>query len=252
MGMRLMDLPRSFLNRQVMLLEHDFTHYTTATDGFSSVISDSGTVAVGDAAGGKLVVTPSDGSVADNDEAYIKSTNELFLFANNKPQVCETILQFTEINTDDANVMFGFMNAVAANSIVDDGAGPQASFSGAVIYKVDGGTVWKCASSIGTSNTISTTTSTAGGSLYQRLRIECTCSNSVVEVNYFIDQLNQLASATTSIAPQPLIDSTTLKPIKHTFSVTSATEMNVFAGVKNGGANLETLNLYRLCAAQCY
>lgn len=252
MGARLLNLPASFSGRSAMFLESDFANYTTAQDGFSSVLSDSGTVAVGDASGGKCVITPSDGSVADNDEGYIKSTNELFLFANNKPQVAEVLLQFTEANTDDANVAFGFMNAVAANSILDDGAGPAASFSGAVIYKVDGGTVWRCRSSIGSSYTDSISTSTAGGSIYQTLRIECICSNSIVEVTYWIGQVNQLASASTTIPHTMLIDSTTRKPIKHMFSVTSATEMNLFAGVKNGGANLETLNLLRLCGAQGY
>ena len=250
MGMKLLSLPGSFTGRNAMFLESDFANYTTAQDGFSSVITDSGTVSVGDASGGKLSIVPS--SAADNDKSYIKSTNELFLFANNKPQVAETHLQFTEANTDDANVMFGFMNAVAANSILDNGAGPAASFSGAVIYKVDGGTVWKCASSIGTSNTVSTSTSTAGGALYQSLRIECVCLNSIVEVTYWIANIAALASTSTTIPSMPLIDSTTLKPIKHTFSVTSATEMNLFAGVKNGAGNLETLNLLRLCGAQGY
>lgn len=211
----------------------DFYWYVTA-HLWTSVLTDTGTIAVGDTHGGVALLTPSDGSVADNDEAYLKSTAEIIkLDADNTVRVAARI-QFTEANTDDANVMFGVMNAVAANSIVDDGGGPQASFSGAVFYKVDGETYWRVRSSIGTTNTTTALTAhTAGGSSYQVLEIEFKpVSLTRVQVTFFIDGRQVLDPA----AGYP-------KPLEHYLDATSATEMNVFVGVKNGGANLETVNV---------
>lgn len=195
-------------------------------------ITDTGTVLMGDAAGGIAVLTPSDGTVGDNDEAYLGTPNEIFKVANGKPGGAECSLQFSEANTDDANVCFGFMNAAnAVNSITDNGAGPKVSGSTFAIYKVDGGTVWKCASYVNGSGTVSTSTKTAGGSAYQRLSIE------------LVDHDATYGRAIYKVDGQPLIDSTTGLPIVHRFAYASATEMNLFVGVKNGDTNLETLNV---------
>jgi hypothetical protein len=57
----------------------DFLWYTTA-HLFSTTVSDSGTVSVSDGKGGILALVPSDGTVGDNDEAYAKTTAEVFKF----------------------------------------------------------------------------------------------------------------------------------------------------------------------------
>lgn len=195
----------------------------TSTQLWTSVLTDSGTASVGDAANGILALVASDGTVADNDEAYIKSTKEIALFANNKPFVFEASIQFSEANTDDANVCVGLMNAVGADSIQDNGAGPAASYSGAVFYKVDGGTTWYAESSLGATQNTTALTDTAGGSAYQKLRIEFKpFSSTQANVAFYINDAHKCS---------------------HTLTYTSATEMQLFAGVKNGGANLETLNV---------
>lgn len=237
MTMKLLDLPHGIEHRHQQEVNDPFTWYVTAHQ-WTTVATDGGSVAVGDAAGGVVVLTPSDGSVADNDETYLKATNETLLFAANRSIIAESLQQYTEANTDDANVFFGFMNAIAANSIVDDGAGLKTNFSGCAIFKVDGGTVWKCISSLGTTQTISTSTKTAGGAAYQKLRIEWRAVSSTIgEAAFFVDDV-------------PLIDSTTNRPIKHTFTYTSATEMQLGWGVKNGDTNLETLNVDDVSFAQ--
>ena len=236
MGVNLLEMPDKLLKRRTHSIFDDFYHYVTGDD-FTTVASDSGTVADSDAVGGVLVVTPSDGSVGDNDESYVKTTQEVFLIAANKPLVAEARLKFTEANTDDANVFFGVKDAIAADTLLDNGGGMATSFSGACIYKVDGGTVWKCISSKSTTQTISTSTTTAGGA-YQTLRVEITpVSSTLAEVTFWVDGVQ-------------LIDSTSLKPIKHTMTYTSATEMNLGAGVKNGDTNLETLYIDYIAAAQ--
>jgi hypothetical protein len=205
---------------------------------FVDTVTDSGTVLMGDAANGIAVLTPSDGTVADNDEAYFASPNEVFLFAAEKPALAIARLQFTEANVDDANVFFGFMNAIAANSLVDNGGGPQASGSQAVIYKIDGGTVWRCSTRNNGVVTDSVSNATAGGASYQKLEVEVVPFTSTkVKVLFRVDGV-------------PLKDSTTGREIVHTVTVASATEMQVGVGLKNGAGNLETLNVDYLGAWQ--
>ena len=202
--------------------------------------TDSGTATLGDSAYGLLTLAPSDGTVADNDEIYLATTKELFLIQTGKHIFAECKLQFTEANTDDANVMFGLMNAVAANAIVDDAGGPKSSFSGAVFYKVDGGTVWRVRSSIGTSYTDTALTTTAGGSAYQTLRIEIRPNyDGVAFVNYFIDG-------------QPVLNPSAQTPtvLQHSLTYSSATEMQLFVGAKNGGANNENIVVDYIAGAQ--
>lgn len=226
-----MRFPTALLEKDQLQVWDDFHWYVTA-HGFTTVATDSGTVSVGDAANGILALVPSDGTVTNNDEAYVKSTAEVFKFATGRAMGCEALVQFTEGNTDDVNVFFGFADAIAANTLVDDGAGMKASFSGACIYKVDGGTVWKCVTSNGTTQTVSTSTKTAGGSAYQRLRIECReVDGTNMEVTFFVDD-------------QPLLDSQFRRPIKHNVAIASATEMQVGAGIKNGAdTTAEQLNI---------
>lgn len=206
-------------------LESDFFHYTT-TEDFTSILTDSGTAAVGDAAGGVVVITASDGSVADNDEAYVKSTAEVFLFANNKPLSFEARVKWTEANTDDANVIVGLMSAAAANALQDDGAGPAASYSGAVFYKVDGSNDWAAECSIaGTQTAITLSGATDGGAgNYQRLAIDFIPTSSTVATVIF--SIDGVAVGSTAA-----------------FTYTSATEMNTIVGIKNGSANNEALSV---------
>jgi hypothetical protein len=215
--------------RRQFAVEDDFVTYVTG-DVWSSVVTDSGTVATLDAAGGILRLLPSDGTIADNDEAYVKSTKEVALFAVDKPLAIFGRIKITEANVDDSNVAFGCMDAVAADSILDNGGGPKASYSGAVIFKADGDTYWSVESSIGATQTTNKTSLLVSSGAFVDFRIEAQPVGSDVFVTYFADGTL-------------LRDFTTNEPIKHTVALGTPTEMNVFAGVKNGGANQETLDV---------
>jgi hypothetical protein len=216
----------------------DFTE-DQADTVFIDTITDSGTVAIGDALGGIAVLTPSDGSVGDNDEAYYACPNEVFKLTATKPIYGKARIQFTEANTDDANVAFGFQNAVGANSILDNGAGLKVSGDTFAIYKVDGGTVWKCVSVVngGTAN-VSTSVTTAGGASYQ-----------VLEVIQNDDGRSATATFVFKCDGLYLRDSNNAI-ITHSVPYASATETQVFVGVKNGDTNLETLNADYVIAKQ--
>lgn len=199
-----------------------------AADAGSSVASS------GDSTNTDVVLTT---GATDNNECAVRTTNEHFLFAADKPLIFEARIQYAEANTDDANVAVGFANAVGANLMVDDGAGPKTSFSGGMIYKVDGGTVWRAASSLGTTQTLTASTTTAGGASYQVLRMEFLPINGTdLEVTFFVDGVQ-------------LKDSNNL-PIKHTVIYASATEMHAFVYVKAGGANSEVVNVDYIEALQ--
>ena len=92
---------------------------------------------------------------------------------------------------------------------------------------MDGGTVWKCVSSKGATQTITTTQTTAGGAVDQVLRIECQPTESgVLEVKFFVDGAQ-------------LKDAATGRVFKHTVTHTSAVAMALGVYAKAGGATSE-------------
>lgn len=119
----------------------DFVKYNTTFD--YAVVEDAGATEadkITDANGGVLQIG-CDGD--DEDECYISSIAEIFKFQTNKKLYFEAYVKLTEANVDDANIIIGLSDIVAADSLLDAGAGPMASYDGAVFFKVDGGTVWQ-------------------------------------------------------------------------------------------------------------
>lgn len=213
----------------------DFEEFVSG-DLFTDTSTDTGAaVANVDAAGGAVTLTT--GST-DNNECYLHTTKELLLFAANKEIDGLFRLKHTEANTDDANIAFGFCNAVGADTIVDDAGGPKASFSGAVVYKVDGGTTWNAAVSVGTSRTVVALTAAntlhkravaMSGGAYQTWRIRFIATSSTTGKAIFsVDEAGGVG----------LVDVCAID-----FVYTSATEMNAFVGVKAGGANSEVVTV---------
>lgn len=229
--MKLLDLPPTAdLGRLYFGFFDDFFHYVTA-DQWTSVLTDSGSAVAGDAVGGRITLTCSDGTVADNDEAYIRTTAELFKFADDKPIVAEALVQFTEADTSAANILFGLMDGVAANALLDNGGGPKASYSGCVFFKEDGQTLWSCENSLAgaqqttqlsAANSLDGNAKTAGGASFAKLRIECRPkSTTKADFLFFIDDVLVAHHVDQTIA--------------------SATEMHCVLGAKNGSAVNQTL-----------
>jgi hypothetical protein len=167
----------------------------------------------------------------DNNEAAVATTNAPFKLADDKPLLFETRLQYAEANTDDANVYAGFANGLnTADMLVDHGAGPKGSFSGAGIYKVDGETVWRCVSSKGATQTITQSTRTAGGATPQTLRVEIQPVDALTaEVTFYVDD-------------DPLKDLNG-NVIKHNVAFASAVAMQAGVATKAGGATSEVVNV---------
>lgn len=201
-------------------------------------ITDTGTATVGDAVGGIMALTPSDGTVTNNDEVYLESANEVFLLAAGKPLYMKARVQYTEGNTDDANVFVGFASGVAANFIVDDGAGMRTTGDVLGIYKVDGGTKWICISQVNGTALTTTSATTAGGASYIKVEIEV------------VDHDSAAGYATFKVNNEYLKD-TNGNVIRLRTPYASATEMAVAFGLKNGAdTTVETLNIDYVAAVQ--
>ncbi len=214
----------------------DFYNLVTAQDGWTTLVADTTpTVTVGDAVNGVVALFT---DTTDNNEVALKTTAELFKFGTNRNIYGRTRMQYSENDTNKANVLFGFMSAMAANSIADNGASVRASGDAAIIYKLDGGTVWRCLTMTNGTQTDTASATTAGGSSYQELEIEIKDWDSVKQEVLFKVDGNYLKDTNDNI-------------IRHFATIASATEMNFGWYVKTGGgAGGETLNVDYGYAAQ--
>lgn len=242
--MKLLEFPDALILRRVHGFFDDFEWYISphrwtslsADAGVTAPVEASTTTAIGG------VLTMSTGAT-DNNEVAFATTNKVFLLANEKPLIFETCIQFTEANTDDANVCVGFSSVMnTANMLADDGAGPVTTFDGAVIYKVDSGangTKWQFCTSLGTAQTITTSQHTAGGSSFQTLRIEIrqgSSGSSGLEAVPFLG-----AGKPGAVTSWTQFLDANGKPIKHGLGYTSGVAMQAGNYLKAGGANSETL-----------
>ena len=198
---------------------------------WTNLAADGGVTGFAESDGEHGIIQGATGAT-DNNEVMARSTNELLLFQADGTFIFESRIQFAEAATDDANVAVGLADAAAANLLSDDGAGDNINSSGVLIFKIDGGTVWRCA--VENNGVVSEDVSiqTAGGASYQTLTILGRQNMGTVEyeITYFLDH-------------KPLRLSTG-KAIRHSMSYASATEMRAVAGyIKAGGANSETLNI---------
>jgi len=234
MTIKLLDESFFLGNRRQFGLSDDFLSYTD-TGLWTKTDADSGaSVAIdADGVGGILVFTT---AATDNNEAYIETTNELFLFAADTPIIVEARLQYAEANTDDANVMLGLMDAPGANSIVDDGAGPKSSYSGMVMFTEDGQTLWTFETSLAGTQTTTQTDVTAGGAGHAAIRmIAQPVSSTEIECTPWIDTAGGSNFKHMRDSKGNLI--------KHSITLGSPTQMAGVVGVKAGGANSEVVNL---------
>lgn len=190
-------------------------------------ITDTGTALMGDEANGVATLTPSDGSVADNDEVYLATPNESFLFAANRELYFKARVQFAETTAGVYNVAFGAANAPAANLLIDTGGGLRASGSLVSIYKVTTESVWRCTAR---SNSVVTITQSAGVG-----------SAAVAATWYVLEITVKDVGDGVNLAVSYKVDGVLLRDsngylIRHIIPVASATEMAMFFGAKLGAA----------------
>lgn len=221
--------------------EDDFLYPNTDETGSEGMwlldANDGGVLTALDAHGGQISLTASDTTVADNDETYLVSVQEIY-----KPaigaydgEVLATFkfhLKFTEANTDDAGIcaiLLGGDSTDVADTIADGGAALANAHQYIGFFKADGGTVWQgvlrdtaqdADTNVGAR--ISGTAQTLSMVIY-----DADITDGEVEVEFFVDGVSGGTLA---------------------YAVSGATEMRFVIGVKNGGANMETLIIDRVRA----
>lgn len=229
--MKVLDhLPNELAFRNVFGFFDDFAWYISP-HMWTSLAADSGTTVAISASAAAGAVTIGTGTT-DNNEAALATTNKNFKFADDKPIVFEASVQYAEANTSAANVFIGLSSALAADQLVDNGAGPATSFSGAGFYKVDGETSWRFVTSMGSTQTKSNLlNNTAGGSATAIFRIE----------------VNMVTSTQAEVIPKingvQCVDSVTLRPIKHVVTLSSPAAMAAGVYVKCGSTSAESITV---------
>lgn len=236
MGFRAHDF-EEYLKSNTFFIWDDFDHYVSA-DTFTTTASNSGTVAVSDGVGGIVKINPSsDGtnSQAANDETYLHGTTEIFKFADGKPLFWAAKVRPVANTIGTIGLICGLKDAVAANSLQDDANGPADSYSGAVFFKDDSTTYWKCESSVSTSQTTVTTDKTVGNNAWDVLAILAIPNGTnTTEVHFFHADLQtdgdfELVEVGKTTSGEQFV--------AHTLNNNSATEMEVCCGCKAGTAN---------------
>lgn len=191
----------------------------TATVGDYAEVHD-GTPAtdIGDASHGVMSLAT---GATDNNETYISSMHEIYLFETDKYAFFEARVKLTEANTDDANIIVGLSDTVAADSLVDNGAGPMASYDGCVFFKVDGTMTWQFETSNAATQATNTSVGTYASATWYRL-------------GFFYDYNDGVTASVT-----PYLDGVagTAKDL----TIAGLAEMHILFGAKAGGANAETL-----------
>jgi len=95
-----------------------------------------GTIALLEENGGGVSITT---STTDNNLAYIQKSARTMNLAGGYSVALSGILQFSEANTNAANIFVGLTNIASAAVLQDDGAGLISAFKGVGFFKVDGG-----------------------------------------------------------------------------------------------------------------
>ena len=198
---KLIETPEALNQRRRYGVMDDFLAFTDG-DLWTVAASDAGTAVATDAAGGMLELAPSDETAGDNDEIYVRSTQAPFNLAAGRPLVLEARLQFSDVVGDAANVLVGLLDAVTADALQDDGGGPPDQYTGAVLFKVDGETQWRCETSVAGTQTDVKTDRTAGGADFQTLRIELQpVTATLCEAKFFVNDLLVAKHSGVAVAP---------------------------------------------------
>lgn len=192
------------------------------------VNTDNGSVTILDAAGGIARVNPSNATEALNDECYIRTQHEVFKFATDKPLVFEArVRPRASGGITCASYLVGLLDAIAANSLQDNAAGPDASYSGACFYTTNATGYWQAESSIAGTQTTINTGVLAVNATFQTLRIEAQpVTSTTTEIKFFIDDV-QVGKKTAG-----------KQFINQTVTHTSATEMCAGVGIKSAVASV--------------
>lgn len=205
------------------------------TNEYTLVTAVDGTATINDAYPGGVAIKSAAASAAGNEDCYLVKEPEAFKPQAGKSIDFQAIVQATEDDTNQNNLFVGLADGVAADLLVNNGAGPKTSGTMLAFFKVDGGLNWNVIASIGSTqtkvelsaaNTLTKKAYVGSGAANQRLQIKFRpWSSTQANVEFWIDD--------------------ELVYTIQDWTFTSATDVQAVCGVKDGDAGDEvTINLY--------
>ena len=194
----------------------NYQETSDGTPGFA--VNDSDTLS-----GGWLEIKTQPSTPLDNNEVYVSTVKQTWVFLDGKKLWFEVAINLTEANVDDANIIVGLSDTVGANFLTDNGGGPAASYDGAVLFKVDGGTVWQVETSNAGTQAIDDSAGAFTSAATQVLGFYFDGTTTTSTITFWVNGVNQGAQNITLNGLQA---------------------MNIVFGVKCGSdTNIETLNV---------
>jgi hypothetical protein len=207
---------------ETFVLRDDFETYH-ATNRWTAVVASTGSAALEATApaGGQIKLLT---AATDNDSTILKAPVNFVGLAGRRIAF-EIRLMLTEGNTDDAGVVVGLTSDQAATLMQADGAGPVASGSHVVFFKVDGGTKWQFETSNGATQTTDTDVGARTSATWVRLGavLEPSADGLSYSVTPYVDGVQAGDAQTLLIASLAVMGFTIL--------------------LKSGGANVETMHV---------
>jgi hypothetical protein len=185
--------------------------------------SGTGTNTYDDVLGGQISVKS---AAADNDYHFLK-TVKAFKIAAGKTLGFTTRFSLTEASTNKANFVLGISSDASATLLGDDGAGPPSSYSGVLLFKVDGTMSVQVETSNGSAQTTEALMDFTSGNTYQASFIVDTFDaiHARVVVSVLDENTGETASAT------------------HLVDLDSQAAAAAVFGVKAGGSSAEVLKV---------
>lgn len=230
-----------------------FDHFTkldaAATNGqwLSTNDGATGTLAISSTLPGGWINIPSAG--ADNDYQLLSTQQPILKMAAASGAQTGTSINFqarfklTEAATNAANFVLGLSSVLTAGFLQADGGGVPSNFSGAVIYKKDGGASLLAATSNGTAQTKDATLCAfTSGSTYT-VAIDVNVNDSVTCIVRF-----WVKDETAGVLYQP--EQLGKGVGVHQVPFASLAAMYPVIGVKAGSSSAETLSVDYVYAAQ--
>lgn len=229
--------------RQFTLFD-DFLDYADGVNWGSNAESPGSIAFDADGVGGVLLMTT---GASDNNEQYIESVAEAFKVASDKPMFAIMRAKLACVTDNQADMVFGFMDAVGADSITDASA-IAASKHQITILKPDGAATLLVSS-----------TSSASGT-YQQSTTEISISEDWETYGILVEPLSSTDKRITfyhdpdgGINLQQLRDANG-KPISHRWTLADTAagtgELSLMAGVKAGSAEAQVLSIDYIGAIQ--
>lgn len=200
----------------------DFVSYTSG-GAMTTVAATSGTAVADDTAGSSKVLLTTAASAA-GDFVIVKSTKAVVLPAAGRPGFFATRFTYTNAATTTGVPLCGVSSTTTLT--MTSGLDPTASYSGFVVYKRAGDTVFSVQSSNGSTKTTSLTTTPGTDGTYD------------VEISWNDkDALN--AEVVYKIGGRLACDSNNI-PIKHTVAYASLVKMLNIVGVQTSSSSAQT------------